>query len=197
MVNLPVDFLLKNKSRFKFKNIISSNDPIIFNHFKNSQNFLWLHNKLPIEKALRKKKFFPIITNKVSAIFVSDYLSKKTTSIYNFKKKIVIPNFLDPIFSKTKPRINRKPYFIWSVQRKKGLKEIINIWIEKVYKINPNTKLFIFGTEVMKIPFVSVLLLISFKSRNLDEVISGIFDSRLSSCCTINFILSMELPIIA
>ena len=147
LVNLPVDFLLKNKSRFKFKNIISSNDPIIFNHFKNSQNFLWLHNKLPIEKALRKKKFFPIITNKVSAIFVSDYLSKKTTSIYNFKKKIVIPNFLDPIFSKTKPRINRKPYFIWSVQRKKGLKEIINIWIKKVYKINPNTKLFIFGID--------------------------------------------------
>ena len=81
-------------------------------------------------------EFFPIITNKVSAIFVSNYLLKKTTSIYNFKKKIVIPNFLDPIFSPTKPfSINRKPYFIWSVQRKKGLKEIINIWIEKVYKM--------------------------------------------------------------
>ena len=61
LVNLPIDFLLKNKSRFKFKNIISSNDPIIFNHFKNSQNFLWLHNKLPIEKALRKKNFFQLL----------------------------------------------------------------------------------------------------------------------------------------
>ena len=42
LVNLPVDFLLKNKSRFEFKNIISSNDPTIFNHFKNYQylNFL-------------------------------------------------------------------------------------------------------------------------------------------------------------
>ena len=147
LINIPIDFLLNNKSRFKFKSIISSNDPTIFNHFKNSKNILWLHNKLPIEKALRKKKFFPIITNKVSAIFVSDYLSKKTTSIYNFKKKIVIPNFLDPIFSKTKPSINRKPYFIWSVQRKKGLKEIINVWIKKVYKINPNTKLYIFGID--------------------------------------------------
>ena len=147
LTNIPVDFLLENKSSFKFKNIISSNDPTIFNHFKKSKNFLWLHNKLPIEKALRKKKFFPIITNKISAIFVSDYLLKKTTNIYNFKKKIVIPNFLDPIFSKTKPFINRKPYFIWSVQRKKGLKEIINVWIKKVYKINPNTKLYIFGID--------------------------------------------------
>ena len=147
IINVPIDFLLENKSIFAFDKIISSNDPTIFNHFKYSKNFLWLHNKLPIEKALRKKKFFPIIINKVSVIFVSNYLSKKTSNIYNFKKKIVIPNFLDPIFSKTKPRINRKPYFIWSVQRKKGLKEIINIWIKKVYKINPNTKLYIFGID--------------------------------------------------
>tara|TARA_Y100001958_G_scaffold157018_1_gene151057 strand:- start:42 stop:1046 length:1005 start_codon:yes stop_codon:yes gene_type:complete len=147
LTNIPVDFLLENKSSFKFKNIISSNDPTIFNHFKKSKNFLWLHNKLPIEKALRKKKFFPIITNKISAIFVSDYLLKKTTNIYNFKKKIVIPNFLDPIFSKNKPNINRKPYFIWSVQRKKGLQEILNIWTKKVYAINPNIKLYIFGIE--------------------------------------------------
>lgn len=147
LTNIPITELKSKKLRIKFDKIISSNDPSIFNHFKYSKNFLWMHNKLPIEKALRKKKFFSIIRNSVSAIFVSDYLSKKTTSIYNFKKKIVIPNFLDPIFSKTKPRINRKPYFIWSVQRKKGLKEIINIWIEKVYKINPNTKLFIFGID--------------------------------------------------
>ena len=147
IINIPIDFLLENKSSFVFDKIISSNDPTIFDHFKYSKNFLWLHNKLPIEKAIRKKKFLPIITNKISAIFVSDYLSKKTSNIYNFKKKIVIPNFLDPIFSKTKPHINRKPYFIWSVQRKKGLEEIINIWIKKVYKINPNTKLYIFGID--------------------------------------------------
>ena len=147
IINIPIDFLLENKSSFAFDKIISSNDPTIFNHFKYSKNFLWLHNKLPIEKAIRKKKILPIITNKISAIFVSDYLSKKTSNIYNFKKKIVIPNFLDPIFSKTKPHINRKPYFIWSVQRKKGLEEIINIWIKKVYKINPNTKLYIFGID--------------------------------------------------
>ncbi|MDC2997028.1 glycosyltransferase [Candidatus Pelagibacter sp.] len=147
IINIPIDFLLENKSSFAFDKIISSNDPTIFNHFKYSKNFLWLHNKLPIEKAIRKKKFLPIITNEISAIFVSDYLSKKTSNIYNFKKKIIIPNFLDPIFYKTKPHINRKPYFIWSVQRKKGLEEIINIWTQKVYKINPNTKLYIFGID--------------------------------------------------
>ena len=147
LTNIPITELKNKKLKIRFDKIISSNDPSIFNHFKYSKNFLWMHNKLPIEKALRKKKFFSIIRNSVSAIFVSDYLSKKTTNIYNFKKKIVIPNFLDPIFSKTKPSINRKPYFIWSVQRKKGLKETINIWIKKINKTNPNTKLYIFGID--------------------------------------------------
>ena len=123
----------------------------IKNNTKYSKNFLWLHNKLPIEKALRKKKLFSIIRNKVSAIFVSDYLLKKTTNIYNFKQKIIIPNFLDPVFSKSKPHFNRKPYFIWSVQRNKGLREVIDIWINKIHPKYKKFKLFIFGVNQTQI----------------------------------------------
>ena len=148
LTNIPITELKSKKLSIKFDKIISSNDPSIFNHFKYSKNFLWMHNKLPIEKALRKKKFFSIIRNSVSAIFVSDYLLKKTTNIYNFKQKIVIPNFLDPIFSKIKKKTKRKPYFVWSVQRQKGLREILNIWIKKVYTVKPKTKLYIFGVDI-------------------------------------------------
>ena len=147
LINIPIDFLLENKSSFVFDKIISSNDPTIFNHFQYSKNFLWLHNKLPLEKALRKKKFFSIIKNRIFAIFVSDYLLKKTTNIYNFKQKIIIPNFLDSIFFNSEQNINRKPYFIWSVQRKKGLTQVLNIWIKKIYIVNPKAKLFIFGID--------------------------------------------------
>ncbi len=145
LTNIPINILLKNISSYSFDKIISSNDPTIFNYSKYSKNFLWLHNKLPIEKAIRKKKFFSIIRNKIFAIFVSDYLLNKTTNIYNFKHKFVIPNFLDPTFSNVKTQIKRKPYFIWSVQRKKGLKEVLKIWIKKIYIINSKAKLFIFG----------------------------------------------------
>ena len=148
LTNIPITELKNKKLKIKFDKIISSNDPSIFNHFKYSKNFLWMHNKLSIEKAFRKKKFFSIIRNSVSAIFVSDYLSKKTTNIYNFKQKIVIPNFLDPIFSNIKQKTIRKPYFVWSVQRQKGLREVLNIWIKKVYMVNPKAKLYIFGVDI-------------------------------------------------
>ena len=145
--NIPIKKLIHNISNFKFDKIISSNDPTIFNYSKNSDNFLWLHNQLPLEKAIRKKKFFSILKNKISSIFVSNYLLEKTSNIYGFKQKFVIPNFLDSIFLNIKPKYNRKPYFIWSVQRNKGLNEIITIWKEKIFINHPRCKLFIFGVN--------------------------------------------------
>ena len=145
LTNIPITELQDKKFNVKFDKIVSSNDPNIFNYSKNSKNFLWLHNKLPVEKALRKKKFFSIIRNRISAIFVSNYLLRKTTNIYNFKQRIVIPNFLDPSFSNIKLCINKKPYFIWSVQRDKGLEEVIDIWINNINPKYKKLKLFIFG----------------------------------------------------
>ena len=145
LVNIPISELKNKKFNVKFDKIISSNEPNIFNFFKNSKNFLWLHNKLPMEKALRKKKFFSIIRNKISAIFVSNYLLRKTTNFYNFKQKLIIPNFLDPSFSNIKPYPQKKPYFIWSVQRNKGLEEVIDIWINYINPKYKKFKLFIFG----------------------------------------------------
>ena len=145
LTNIPINKLEKKRLNFRFDKIISSNDPTIFDHSKHSKNFLWLHNKLTLEKAFRKKKLFPIIRNKIVAIFVSNYLLKKTTNIYKFKKKIVIPNFLDPSFYNIKPQLQKKPYFIWSVQRDKGLEEVLDIWINNINPKYKKFKLFIFG----------------------------------------------------
>ena len=145
--NIPIRILKEKKLSFKFDKIISSNEPEIFNHFKFTKNFLWLHNKLPIEKALRKNKFFPILRNKISAIFVSNFLLNHTSSIYNFEKKIIIPNFLDPEFKFSNLNFQRRPYFVWSVSRSKGLYEIIQLWKKDIFSKNHNLKLFVFGID--------------------------------------------------
>jgi len=82
----------KENHNYNFDYIVSSNDPNIFNLFRDSKKILWMHNTLAIEKALRKKKLLSIIKNKITAVFVSKYLEKKTSNLYFFNKKIIIPN---------------------------------------------------------------------------------------------------------
>ena len=150
LINLPIKILKKNNKLYNFDYVISSNDPNIFDLFKTSKKILWLHNTLAIEKAIRKKKFLSIFRNKITTVFVSDYLKTVTSKLYLFDKRIVIPNFLSYVFKKNKFNFKRNNNFVWSVQRDKGLKEILKIWINSIYPVNKNTKLFIFGIKKTK-----------------------------------------------
>jgi len=130
--------------------VISSNDSRIFNLVKTKRKILWLHNKLQLEKAFRKKQLFSLLFNKIEAVFVSKYLNENTSRFYNFSKRTVIPNFLPSIFEKnkfSKNKKNKKNLFVWSVQRKLGLDELINVWKKKIYSLNSNCELHIFGVN--------------------------------------------------
>jgi glycosyltransferase involved in cell wall biosynthesis len=130
--------------------VISSNDSRIFNKVKTKRKILWLHNKLQIEKAFRKRQLYSLLFNNIEAVFVSKYLNKNTSKLYNFSKRIVIPNFLPSIFEKSnfsKNKKNMKNLFVWSVQRKLGLDELIHVWKKKIYSFNSNCELHIFGVN--------------------------------------------------
>jgi len=127
--------------------IISSNDAKVFNKIKCKNKILWLHNKLQIEKAIRKKQILPILFNKITAVFNSKYLKNNTSPLYNFQNKLVISNFLTKDFYNLKNNFKRKPNFIWSVQRSKGLDKIVDEWIDKIYLKNNKLKLYIFGIQ--------------------------------------------------
>ena len=130
--------------------VISSNDARIFNQVKTKRKILWLHNKIQLEKAFRKKQLYSLLFNKMEAVFVSEYLMNNTSNFYNFKIRKVIPNFLPSVFEKKtiyKKKQNSKNLFVWAVKRKKGLDELINIWKNNVYPLRFNCELHIFGIE--------------------------------------------------
>ncbi len=145
--------ILTNKINQNIKNIewdivISSNDSRIFNSVNTKRNILWLHNKLQIEKAFRKKQILSLLFNKIEAVFVSKYLENSTSKLYNFKKRTVIPNFLPKIFNqqnKITYKNKRKKRIVWSVQRDKGLKTLLNIWNLKIIPVYPEAELHIFS----------------------------------------------------
>lgn len=124
--------------------IISSNDAKIFSIIKSKKNILWLHNILQIEKAFRKKQFFSIITNKITAVFVSNFLYNKTSFLYFFKKKIIINNFLDKNFIDINKNFNRKNIYIWSTRRDRGIDHLLECWINN-FSLVKNSELHIFG----------------------------------------------------
>ena len=143
VLNIPIKNILNKHNQYSFDMIISSNDPSIFEKYKNSKKFFWMHNTLSLEKSLRKKKFLPLLTNKITTIFVSKYLKNITSRLYLFNKNIVIPNFLSQQFTSIRINSKRKPIFVWSVQREKGLKETIQTWIDQIYPIDNKAKLYV------------------------------------------------------
>ena len=147
ITNIPIDKLKINSKNFSFDSIVSSNDTSLYSYFKKSKKILWLHNKLQIEKAIRKNNFFPINYHRPHVVFVSNYLSNFTSSFFLFKKRFVISNFLSNFFIVKKMNFDRKKIFVWSVQRDKGLSELIEIWINKVYQRDKSVKLYIFGVN--------------------------------------------------
>ena len=80
-----INSITKSIKKICWDIVISSNDASVFNEIQAQRKILWLHNKLQIEKAIRKK-FFPIMFNKIETVFVSKYLEDNTSKIYNFKK---------------------------------------------------------------------------------------------------------------
>ena len=147
ITNIPIDKLKSNSKNFSFDSIITSNDTSLYSYFKKSKKILWLHNKLQIEKAIRKKNFFPINYHRPHVVFVSNYLSNFTSSFLLFKKRFVISNFLSNFFIVKKMNFDRKKIFVWSVQRDRGLSELIEIWINKIYQRDKSVKLYIFGVN--------------------------------------------------
>ena len=86
-----------------------------------------------------------MLTNKVTTIFVSKYLEKITSRLFFFNNKVVIPNFLNQEFSSNKINPKRHSIVVWSVQRNRGLKDTINMWINHIHPNNKKTKFYIYG----------------------------------------------------
>tara|TARA_B100000787_G_C16164861_1_gene283339 strand:+ start:54 stop:1058 length:1005 start_codon:yes stop_codon:yes gene_type:complete len=147
ILNIPIKLIKKNAKKYNFHFIISSNDSSIFSLFPNSKKILWLHNPLQIEKSLRKKQFFHILKNKPTAIFVSQYLRLITSNFYPFKDKFVIPNFLTSNFTTKIKTKKRKPIFVWSVQRDRGLSSTIDMWIDRIHPLSNVAMFYIMGIE--------------------------------------------------
>jgi len=186
LINHPINIIKENKNNYKFDVIISSNDSTIFNIFPDSKKIFWLHNPLQIEKSIRKNQFFSLLKNRPKAVFVSSYLESITSKLFFFNERIVIPNFLLKNFIKKKVSFNRKQIFVWSVQRNKGLKKTIDIWINKISPLYKEAELHIFGSDIISKDFDKKKLRykkIFFKGRVNRKILIDTYSKSLAMIC--------------
>ena len=186
VLNIPIKNLLSKRHQYNFDAIISSNEPNIFDKYKYSKKFFWMHNTLSLEKSIRKKKFLPLLTNKITVIFVSKYLKNITSRFYLFNKDAVVPNFLSNQFTSIRTNIKRKPIFVWSVQREKGLKETVQTWINQIYPTNNKAKLYVLGMNKIPTWFKSKIFLkknIHFFGRVNKQKLKDIYQKSMGMIC--------------
>lgn len=183
---------LSNKLTSKIINkqwdyVISSNNAQIFDKITCKKKILWLHNKLQIEKAIRKNQILSILFNNITAVFNSNYLKKNTSRLYNFQNKLVISNFLTKDFLNLKNNFVSKPFFVWSVQRSKGLDEVLDVWIEKIYPNNEKLKLYIFGIQDPRIERFNLTKLekynIFYKGRVNKNILKMYYKKSMAMIC--------------
>lgn len=183
---------LSNKLTSKIINkqwdyVISSNNAQIFDKITCKKKILWLHNKLQIEKAIRKNQILSILFNNITAVFNSNYLKKNTSRLYNFQNKLVISNFLTKDFLNLKNNFTRKPFFVWSVQRSKGLDEVLDVWIKKIYPNNKKLKLYIFGLKDPRIERFNLTKLekynIFYKGRVNKNILKMYYQKSMAMIC--------------
>ena len=145
--NLPLDFVLSTNLKKICDVAISSNFTKGFNNQKDIIKILWMHNELQIEKSIRKNELLPIFRNRPHCVFVSKYLKNKTSTLYPFKTREVLPNGCSELFLNNKRKNKKKPIFVWTIKRERGLEEIIKIWCNFVIKKNPSLELHVYGLK--------------------------------------------------
>jgi glycosyltransferase involved in cell wall biosynthesis len=184
--NIPISKIKKNPELYNFDTIISSNDASIFDYFKSAKKIFWQHNILQVEKAVRKNIFLGIILNNPIAVFVSNYLKDKSSKFFFFKKKIMIPNFLMYPFIDKSINYKRKPIFVWSVQRDRGIDKTINMWVNEIYPFNKSAKFHIYGIKNLPNKYNNKYLVsknIIFKGRVNKKELKNIYNKALAMIC--------------
>jgi glycosyltransferase involved in cell wall biosynthesis len=147
IINFPLEYVHSINLNKICDVAISSNFSKGFKNQKNIIKILWMHNELQIEKSIRKNELLPILINRPHCVFVSKYLKNKTSNLYPFKTRIVISNGCSKLFLNNKRKNKKKPIFVWTIKRERGLKEIIKIWCNFVIKENPIVELHIYGLK--------------------------------------------------
>ena len=129
---------------FLFDLAISNNDLNLFHQIKSKQYLAISHSIQSIEKFIRKKQFFSYLKYKPKFILLSNYHDKNRNKLLKIFGSIKLEWAVDEIFLNATIEddiVENKAIF--TSRNDRNLDILINIWKEKIYSQNKNSKLYV------------------------------------------------------
>ncbi|GEP10962.1 glycosyltransferase family 4 protein [Methylobacterium gnaphalii] len=132
VVNRP----LKELRNIRADVAVSSNDPRLLEGLAGDpRTVLWMHNPLPVEKALRRGYVLPILRLAPDAVFVGEVAERAASRLYRFRSRMVIPHGLGEAFRTAPVSDGGSPVFVFASQQQRGLDRTLRAWHESgVYR---------------------------------------------------------------
>ncbi len=104
---------------------------------------LWLHNRILLEKTIRKARMVPLLRYRPYAVFLGEKQKSATSQLHPFRKKYIIPHGLSQDYlgfsrNAQSPAPTQAIYFS---QAYRGFAETVEIWIKHVAPKAPDSVL--------------------------------------------------------
>ena len=124
---------------------IAISDANQFSHVTSLKKAIFSVSNQPLEKFIRKKQLIPFFKFKPTVVTLCNYQYNKRSFFTSFYGKKTIPITIDPKFLSTKIDLDYLPkkQVVYNIRSNRNLDRLIKIWIEKIYPINHEFKLFI------------------------------------------------------
>jgi len=116
-----------------------------FNLVSSVKKAVFSNSNQPMEKFIRKNQLIPFLKFKPVVITLCDYQFDKRSFFTSFYGKKTIPITVDPKFLDVDIDINYLPEkkVVYNIRSNRNLDHLIRIWIEKIYPVNNEFKLYI------------------------------------------------------
>lgn len=133
---------------------LAVNEPDVLWNVPAERKFLWLHNALPLEKAMRKGRLWPLIRMKMPVIVSSQWHARTLSPLLRWHGVHVMPLGIADVFTHH-PRPHAPPPHVGYITHPyRGLDHYFAMWTQRILPHCPEAQLHLYGPQALNHPSV-------------------------------------------
>ncbi len=128
--------------------VIVNSDSNLLRKATSGKFVVWLHNKISIEKFVRRRRILPLLRFRPSAVFLGPYHASTCHWLIPFSGRKIIPYGLgEPFISAPTASTPPKPRAINTSQPSRGLDALVELWLSHIRPAVPDATLHVFSSN--------------------------------------------------